>query len=189
MRPRRRVETSQTYPKAQRKGQINIFPPTEVWCLPAPSVTKPEERAFVVDSGASMHVLSRKDQYAAEMETLRVSKSPSMVVTANGEVQTNEEATVYVKVLDLFVTVKLLEDTPAVLSLGTLCDDQGYSHEWTSGQLPHLITNGRRIQCSTENYVPIVVPGSSTGSSQVDYTYISSIIFAGSKIASSNTKK
>ena len=81
-----------------------------------------------------MHVLSRKDQYAAELETVRVSKSPSTVVTANGEVQTNEEATVYVKELDLFVTVKLLEDTLAVLSLGTLCDDHGYSYEWTSGQ-------------------------------------------------------
>ena len=112
-----------------------------------------------------MHMLSRKDLCAAELETARVSKSPTTVVTANGEVQTNEEATVYVKGLELFVTVKLLEDTPAVLSLGTLCDDQGSSHEWTRGQLPHLITNGRRIQCSTENYVPIVVPGLSTGSS------------------------
>ena len=39
-----------------------------------------------------------------------------MVIPANGEVQTNEDATVYVKELDLFVTVKLLEDTLAVLS-------------------------------------------------------------------------
>ena len=45
-----------------------------------------------------------------------------------------KEATVYVKELDLFVTVKLLEDTAAVLSLGTLCEDHGYSYEWTSGQ-------------------------------------------------------
>ena len=43
-----------------------------------------------------------------------------MVVTANGEVQTNEEAQVYVHDLDLFVTVQLLEETLAVLSLGKL---------------------------------------------------------------------
>ena len=48
-----------------------------------------------------------------------------MVVTANGEVLTKEEARVYVKELDLFVTVMLLEDTPAVLSLGKLCEDHG----------------------------------------------------------------
>ena len=38
------------------------------------------------------------------------------VMTANGEVRTRREATVYVKQLDLFVTVMLLvEETPAVL--------------------------------------------------------------------------
>ena len=79
-----------------------------------------EEREFVVYSGASMHMLSKKDLNSAELETVRVSKSPTTVVTANGEVQTQEEATVYVKELVLFVTVKLLEDTPAVLSLGKL---------------------------------------------------------------------
>ena len=49
---------------------------------------------------------------------MRISKSPTTVTTANGEVQTREEATVYVKELDLFVTVMLLEEAPAVLSLG-----------------------------------------------------------------------
>ena len=51
-----------------------------VWCMPAPSLTNPEEREFVVDSGASMHI---------------------------------------------FVSVKLLEDTPAVLSPGKLCEEHG----------------------------------------------------------------
>ena len=32
----------------------------------------------------------------------------------------------YDKELDLFLTVQLLEDTPAVLSLGKLCEDHGY---------------------------------------------------------------
>ena len=111
-----------------------------------------------------MHMLSWKDLNSAELETASVSKSPTTVVAATGEVQTNDEATVYVKELDMFVTVKLPEDTPAVLSLGKLCEDHGYSYEWTSGQQPQLIKNDRRIQCSTENYVPIVVPGLSTGS-------------------------
>ena len=67
-----------------------------------------------------MHMLSRKDLNWAELEIVKVSKNSTTVVAANGEVQTNEEATVYVKELDLFVTVKLLEDTPAVLSLGKI---------------------------------------------------------------------
>ena len=61
--------------------------------------------------------------------------------------------------------MKVLEDTPAVLSLGKLCDELGYSYEWINGQKPHLIKNGIRIQCNTENFVPIVVSGLSTNSS------------------------
>ena len=82
-------------------------------------------------------------------------------MTANGEVHPIEEATVYVKELDLFVTVKLLEDTLAVLSLGKRCENHGY--EWTCGQLPYLIKDGRKISVSYGNYVPLVVPGLSTG--------------------------
>ena len=65
----------------------------------------------------------------------------------------------YVKELDIFLTMKVLENTPAVLSLGKLCDEHGYSYEWITCQKPHLIKNGIRIQCNTENFVPIVVPG------------------------------
>ena len=72
-----------------------------------------------------MHIISRKDFNPAELDTVKVLKNPTTVVAANGEVQTKEEATVYVKELDFFVTVKLLEDTPAVLSLGKFCEDHG----------------------------------------------------------------
>ena len=112
-----------------------------------------------------MHMISKKDLNSTELETVTISISPTTVIAANGEVQTHEEATVYVKELDIFVTMKVLEDTPAVLSLGKLCDENGYSHEWINGQKPHLIKNGIRIQCNTENFVPIVVPDLSTSSS------------------------
>ena len=57
------------------------------------------------------------------MDTLTKSCSPTTVITANGEVQTREEATVNVKELDIFLTMKVLENTPAVLSFGKLCDE------------------------------------------------------------------
>ena len=50
-----------------------------------------------------------------EMETLRRSRTPTVTATANGEVQTNKEAQVYVHDLAFFVTVQLLENTPAGL--------------------------------------------------------------------------
>ena len=112
-----------------------------------------------------MHMISKKDLSDAEMDTLTKSCSPTIVITANAEVQTHEEATMYVKELDIFLTMKVLENTPAVLSLENVCDENGYSYEWINGQKPHHIKNGIRIPCNTENFVPIVVPGLSSSSS------------------------
>ena len=133
--------------------------------MPAASTIQLEETEFVVDSGASMHMDSKRDLNSAELETMRISKNPTTVMTANGEVQTREEATENVKELDLLVTVMLLVETPAVLSQGTLCEDHGKTHHWTSGQKPHLTKNGKNISCNRWNYVPFVVPGLSTSSS------------------------
>ena len=78
-----------------------FFSPTEKWCLPSPSRIRLEGRELVVDSGASMHMISRKDLNSAELETVKFSRITITVVTANGKVPTHEEATVYVKELDI----------------------------------------------------------------------------------------
>ena len=68
------------------QNKAAFFSPSENRCLPA-STLKLEEREFVVDSGASMHMISKKDLGDAEMDTLTKSCSPTIVITANGEVQ------------------------------------------------------------------------------------------------------
>ena len=129
---------AQSVLKLKDQERATFFSPSENRCLPASNL-KPEERIIVVDSGASMHMISKKDLNFAEMDTLTKSCSPTIVITANGEVQTHEEAIVYVKELGIFLTMKVLENTPAVLSLGKLCDENVYSYEWINGQKPHLI--------------------------------------------------
>ena len=124
--------------KLNEQERATFFSPSENRCLPA-SALQLEEREFVVDSGGSTHMISKKDLSDAEMDTLTKSCSPTIVITANGEVQTHEEATVYVKELEKILTMKVIENTPAVLSLGKLCDENGYSYEWINGQKPHLI--------------------------------------------------
>ena len=124
--PRSSVEAGKNVLKWKEHERATFFSPSENRCLPA-STLKLEEREFVVDSGASMHMISKKDLSDDEMDTLTKSCSPTIVITANGEVQTHEEATVYVKELVTFLTMKVLENTPAVLSLGKLWDENGYS--------------------------------------------------------------
>ena len=44
--------------KYKEQERVTFFSPSENRCLPA-STRKPEEREFVVDSGASMHMISK----------------------------------------------------------------------------------------------------------------------------------
>ena len=90
-----------------------------------------------------MHMVSKKDLNKAELVTVKIPESPTMVMTANSEVLAKEEATENASELDLFVTVMLLENTLAVLSLEKLCEEFGYSYHWTSGQKPHLVKKGK----------------------------------------------
>ena len=115
--------------KLKEKNKAAFFSQSENKCLPASNL-KREGREFAVDSGASMHMISKKDLNSAEFETLTESCTPETVTTTNGEVQTHEEATVYVKEVDIFLTMKVLEDTPAILSFRKLHDEHGYSYEW-----------------------------------------------------------
>ena len=87
--------------KLKEKDKAASYSHAEEWVLPAASTQESEERDFVVDSGTRMHMASKKDLNSAEVETVRTSRNPVTVTTANGEVQTREEATVYVEESDL----------------------------------------------------------------------------------------
>ena len=67
--------------KLKEHERATFFSPSENRCLPASNL-KPEEREFVVDSGTSMHMISKKDLSNAEMDTLTKSCSPTIVITA-----------------------------------------------------------------------------------------------------------
>ena len=109
-----------------------------------------------------MHMISKKDLSDAEMDTLTKSCSPTIVITANGEVQTHEEATVYVKELDVFLTMKVFEDAPAVFSLGKLYDEHGCGSTVKNHMSFKMVFE---YSVMRKNFVPIGVLGLSTSSS------------------------
>ena len=140
--------------KLKNADKATFYTPIEARLLPAPTSKRPEEREFVVDSGTSLHMLSKK-----ELSYWILCEDPGTPLRClqpmEKEVHTNEEAQVYVHDLNPFVTVQLLEETPAVLSLGKL----SYSYERVIGQKPRLTKEGKTIVCKTDNFVPLVVPG------------------------------
>ena len=109
-----------------------------------------------------MHMVSKRDLNSAELETMRMSKYPTTVMTANGEVQTREEATENVKELDSFVTVMLLEETPAVLSLGkTLSGSRVYLplDKWQKNQLQYVELRTIRGPRSIDEFFHFIFTG------------------------------
>ena len=61
-----------TLPKTYTSSKRTTFYfPAQEWVLPAASTKNPEEREFVVDSGAGMHMVSKRELNSAELETMR----------------------------------------------------------------------------------------------------------------------
>ena len=104
-------------------------------------------------------MMSKSDLTPEEQQMIPKSKDPSFRMTAHGTSQTTEEATVCVFDLDMFFQIQLVKESPAVLSLGKLCVENGFSYEWHPGQPSYLIENGKKIECNTDNHIPLVVPG------------------------------
>ena len=75
-------------------------------------------------------------------------EKPFTVLTATGEVEINEDAQVFVHDLDLFVTVRLLAETPAVLSLSMLCSKLGVYWSGKLAKLHDWSKNGKTITTS-----------------------------------------
>ena len=128
----------------------------EARAMPAPTSKRPEEREVVVDSGASMRMLSKKDLSSDELDTLRRSRNPITVVAANGEVQTNEEAQVCVYDPDLVVLVQLLEETPAICRLGNSAKTTDIPMSGSTVKNPRLTKESKTFTCKTDHFVPLV---------------------------------
>ena len=71
-----------------------------------------------------------------------------------GAVQINDWAQVFVHDLDLFVTVQLLDETPAILLLHQFCSKRWYSCEWKTAKLHNWPKMGRQslVQWTTQHF-------------------------------------
>ena len=55
-----------------------------------------------MDSGASLHMMSKTEVTFGEKDTIRRSKEPTVITTVSGKAESTDDATVYVNDLDLF---------------------------------------------------------------------------------------
>ena len=120
-----------------------------------------KEREFVVDSGASMQMVSRKDLNSAGLETVRASKKSddggnSQRRGANkrrGNSVCQSDSNASRRYSSRSLTRKNSAKITDIPTFGPVV------------KKTHLTKNGRKIDCNTANYVLFVVPGLSTSSS------------------------
>ena len=72
--------------------------------------------ALGIKAGASKYMMSKNDLNSDELDTLRRSRNPTVVLTANGKVHTREESQVFVHDLNLFVTENFAKTTDTSMS-------------------------------------------------------------------------
>ena len=84
-----------------------------------------KNREFIVDSHASLHMMSKSELTSGEKDTITRSKELIVITTAIGEAVSTEDATVYVNDLDVFVTMMLLEDFTGSATSGFIMQRDG----------------------------------------------------------------
>ena len=156
------------YKLKKRKTKLHSIHLLRSGFFPAASTTKPEEREFVVDSGASIHMVSRKDLNSAELDTVKVSKNPTVAMTGNGEVLTKKERqrsmSKYGFIRDTDASRRYTGSSSTRKTLRR--SGKNYQlDQWSETKKPQLIEIGRRTECNTANYVPLVILGLSASSS------------------------
>ena len=136
--------------------------------LPSPKVSKQKEDStesgssasaieggpayWLMDSGSTFHLLSADDlpddSLIEKCDAVRLS-------TASGQVTVSEQTEVYLKPFKGPTTHLVMKEAPAVLSVGRLCMDQGFSFHWERKKTPYLkASSGDKIDLVVCDYVP-----------------------------------
>ena len=128
-------------PKALR--DVGRFPPIAT-AAPKAGVS------WLVDSGSESVLVSKGMLKDVSAQNCRAAEHPISLVTANGSTEATEVADVKLSALPDPVQPYVLDQTPAVLSVGTRCVDQGYGK-------PILVRpNDKVVQLKIEGHVPVL---------------------------------
>jgi len=160
-----KLVTNKRPKKAQENTRGNLEQGTEV----PPSVLKNKRklfcfddmgaRTYIVDSGASFHIVSRREMTEKEHNSITKVDQPIVIQTANGLLTLTEQCKIYVRDLKVTLSAYILDDTVSLLSLGLLVEELGYSYIWNPRHSPMLRKGNITVRCHPMNNVPHIYPG------------------------------
>jgi len=92
---------------------------------------------------------------AGDIERIETAAEPICFSTANGTVWAGSTLPLQGMALMEEINPYVMEQTPAVLSIGRRCMLHGYSFHWPSAKSPYFIKpGGEKIVCDVHSYVP-----------------------------------
>jgi len=120
------------------------------------SAAKTGARKYIIDSGASFHLVDPGTLTDEERRTIEKIDEPIPLETANGEVIVNKRCLIHVKELDIKIWAFLHVDTVCVISLGLLVDRGGFTFNWQPGKAPTLTKGKIRVSSQPSFNVPTI---------------------------------
>ena len=128
-------------------GCVKCFKPVN-----SPSMATPEI-AWIADNGSAHDLVSRNMLHDCEVSQ---SSRPVSLLTANGVFQAVDQAKVDVPVLGTQITPYVLDESPAVVSVGQRCIDADWSFHWRSVGLTSrsLMAPRSKVKLEVQDYVP-----------------------------------
>ena len=117
---------------------------------------------FIMDTGCGYDLISQRK--ARELDLDVHEGSDRMVfLTANGITETREVAKCSVDSFQEEAKPFVLEQTPAVLSVGMRCMKLGYTFVWPPNNQPFMINqSGKRINLHSKDDIPYLIPGNNS---------------------------
>ena len=125
-------------------------------CMPAPEYVGQPVR-FILDTGCGHDLISRQKVEAMSGVISHDDEGGMSFMTANGVTQTQEVMNFRPRELSQDSKAYVLEERPAVLSVGKKCMEQGYSFIWLSGRDPYMMDDdGECTPLTVRDNIPYI---------------------------------
>ena len=120
--------------------------------MPSQQRNASAEIAWIADTGSAQDLVCSK---MIPEDVVYHSHEPLELITANGSQSADQQASVHIDCIDKEVHPYVLPDTPAVISLGMRCIQDGWDFVWKSFSRAYFKkSDGSKIKLEAKDYVP-----------------------------------
>jgi hypothetical protein len=115
------------------------------------------EGSKLADTGCPADLIGLNDMTVGDVERIEAAAEPICFSTANGPVWAGSTLPLQGVSLLEEINPYVMEQTPAVLSIGRRCMLHGYSFHWPASKSPYFVKpDGEKIVCDVHSYVPYI---------------------------------